>query len=85
MKKESLGIEVEDGVLTISGDKHNPIDEKGRYIRKELKHSSFRRSFQLGENLDTEKINANFLDGVLRIEIPKKEPVKPKKHKVKII
>jgi|TARA_B100000073_G_scaffold323632_1_gene305862 HSP20 family protein len=86
LKKDALKIEVEDNILTISGDKHNLHDEDVRYIRRELKHSSFRRSFQFfNDLLDSKNITANFEDGVLRIEIPKKSPVLPKKYKVDIL
>ena len=84
LNKDALNIDIEDGILSISGDKHQLDDDNVRYIRKELKHSSFRRSFQLGDLLDTDNISANFEDGVLRIEIPKKEPTVPKKQKVDI-
>ena len=53
-------------------------------LSKELKHSSFKRSFELGELLDGENIKANFKDGLLSIDIPKIEPEKPKVTSVKI-
>lgn len=84
MKKELLNIDVEDGVLTISGDKHQLEDEDARYIMRELKHSSFRRSFELGENLSSD-VSATFESGVLRIEIPKKEKVESTKRNINII
>ena len=85
LDKKQLNVEVEDGVLTISGDKHGVWEEEGaKVIRRELKASSFKRSFELGELLDGNNINANFKDGVLSIEIPKTTPEKPKKHTVKI-
>ena len=85
LDKKDLSIDVEDGTLTISGDKHGLFDDKGaKVIRRELKHSSFKRQFELGELLDGDKIKASFKDGLLSIEIPKIEPVKPKKHSVKI-
>ena len=85
LDKKQLNVEVEDGVLTISGDKHGVWEEEGaKVIRRELKASSFKRSFELGELLDGNSINANFKDGVLSIEIPKTTPEKPKKHSVKI-
>ena len=85
LDKKDLQIDVEDGVLTIAGDKHGLFDDQGaKVIRRELKHSSFKRQFELGELLDGEKIKASFKDGLLSIEIPKIEPVKPKKHSVKI-
>ena len=85
LKKDQLNIEVEEGVLTVSGDKHGITEEDGaKILRRELKSSSFKRSFQLGELLDGEGVKANFKDGILSISIPKMEPVKPKKTFVKI-
>ena len=85
LKKKQLNIEVEDGVLTISGDKHGIEEQEGATVlRRELKASSFKRSFELGEQLDSDSINANFNDGILSISIDKKEPEIPKKKFVKI-
>ena len=85
LKKKQLNIEVEDGVLTISGDKHGIEEQDGATVlRRELKASSFKRSFELGEQLDSDSINANFNDGILSISIDKKEPEIPKKKFVKI-
>ena len=85
LSKKQINVEVEDGVLTISGDKHSVWDDaKGKILRRELKQSSFKRSFTLGELLDGDKVSANFKDGVLSIEIPKSVPEKPKRHSVKI-
>jgi HSP20 family protein len=85
LNKKQLDVEVEDGVLTISGDKHSTFEDEGaKVLRRELKQSSFKRSFELGEQLDGENIDANFKDGVLSVSIPKIEPEKPKKTFVKI-
>ena len=85
LKKKQLNIEVEDGVLTISGDKHGIEEQEGATVlRRELKASSFKRSFQLGELLDESRVDANFNDGILSISIPKVEPEKPQKTYVKI-
>ena len=85
LDKKQLNIEVEEGVLTISGDKHGITEESGaKVLRRELKSSSFKRSFELGDLLDGDNISANFKDGVLSIDVPKIEPEKPKKHTVKI-
>ncbi len=85
LDKGQLNVDVEEGVLTISGDKHGVWEEDGaKVLRRELKASSFKRSFTLGEMLNGNDIKANFKDGVLSIEIPKIEPAKPKKHSVKI-
>ena len=85
LDKKDLNVEVEDGVLTVSGDKSHGFDEgKAKVLRRELKHSSFKRQFTLGEQLDGDNISANFKDGILSIEIPKVEPALPKKNIVKI-
>ena len=85
LNKKQLDVEVEDGVLTISGDKHNTFEDDGaKVLRRELKQSSFKRSFELGEQLDGDNIDASFKDGVLSVSIPKIEPEKPKKTFVKI-
>jgi len=85
LDKKHIDIEVEDGILTISGDKHGlPEDNGAKVIRRELKTSSFKRSFTLGEELDGDSIDANFKDGILSISIPKIAPKKPKVNKVKI-
>jgi HSP20 family protein len=85
LDKKQLDVAVEDGVLTISGDKHSAFEDDGaKVIRRELKQSSFKRSFELGDMLDGENISAIFKDGILSVSIPKIEPEKPKKHSVKI-
>ena len=85
LSKKDLSVEVTDGVLTISGDKHTLFDVgDAKVIRRELKESSFKRQFELGEELNGKDIKAKFEDGILSIEIPKIEPEKPKTNKVKI-
>ena len=85
MDKKQLDVSVEEGILTISGDKHSSFDAEGaKVIRRELKQSSFKRQFELGELLDGDNISAKFKDGILSVSVPKIEPEKPKKHTVKI-
>ena len=85
LDKKQLEVSVEDGVLTIAGDKHSTFESDGaKVLRRELKQSSFKRQFELGELLDGENIKASFKDGILSVSVPKVEPEKPKKHTVKI-
>ena len=85
LDKKQLKVEVEENVLTISGDKHTVADDEGaKVLRRELKASSFKRSFELGELLDGDKVSAKFKDGILSVSIPKTEPEKPKRNFVKI-
>ena len=86
LDKKQLEVSVEEGVLTISGDKHSAFENDGATVlRRELKQSSFKRQFELGELLDGENIKASFKDGILSVSVPKIEPEKPKKHTVKIV
>ena len=78
LTKEDVNIKVENGVMTISGNGKGSYDANARYIRRELKHSSFKRSFELGDTLDTTKITAKFENGILKIIIPKKDEALPK-------
>ena len=86
LTKKDIFVEVEDGVLTIAGEKHHGFfdETKAKVLRRELKQSSFKRQFELGDLLDGENIKANFKDGILSVEVPKVEPTLPKKHTVKI-
>ena len=85
LDKKQLEVSVEEGVLTISGDKHSAFENDGaKVLRRELKGSSFKRNFELGENLDGENIKATFKNGILNIDVPKVEPTQPKKTFVKI-
>ena len=84
LDKKNVTIDVEEQVLTISGDKHGFDTDGGKCITRELKQSSFKRSFNLGDHLDGDGVTAKFKDGMLSIAVPKKEPEKPKKKFVKI-
>ena len=76
---------IEDGTLTIKGNKHGfEEDEDATIVRRELKHSAFERKFTLGDSLDADSVKAKFKDGLLNISIQKIEEVKPKKSFVKI-
>ena len=84
LDKKNVSVDVEEGILTISGDKHGFDSDGGKCITRELKQSAFTRSFNLGEYLDGSNVSAKFKDGMLSISVPKIEPEKPKKHSVKI-
>ena len=84
LDKKNVSVEVEEDVLIISGDKHGFDSDGGKCITRELKQSSFKRSFNLGDHLDGDDVSAIFKDGMLSISVPKVEPEKPKKTFVKI-
>jgi HSP20 family protein len=79
LSEKDVEVKVENGVLTIASGKDESREEKDEgYIRKERKHYSFSRSFSLPDNVDAEKITANFKNGLLDIEVPKAPAAKPK-------
>ena len=83
LTKDDVSVDLEDKTLCISGGKQsNPKDRNKKYIKKELKRSNFKRSFTLGERFNLKKVKAQFENGLLLIEVPKKEPDLPKKIKI---
>jgi len=86
MNKDDVKIELKDEMLTISSEHKEENEDKSEgYSRKEFSYNSFCRSFYLPDNVDGEKVSASYKDGVLEIEIPKKEEEKKiKSREVKI-
>jgi HSP20 family protein len=81
LKKEDFKIELENNLLTISSEKEEEKEEsrkKDNYYRKEFNYQSFSRSFSLPEYADDNNISANYKDGILHVEIAKKEDSKKK-------
>jgi HSP20 family protein len=77
--KKDLKIDINEDVLTISSEIKNESEEsKNGYKRKEFSYSSFCRSFYIPENVNRDKIDANYKDGVLSVELPKQEEEKNK-------
>lgn len=84
LAKEDVDITFKDGILTISGEKRDESKSEGTVVWKELKHSSFKRSFQLADNLVGQKATAKFTNGILDISIPKSVPKMEVSTKIKI-
>lgn len=86
-KKEDVKAELKDGYMTISASKNVNNDEKdknGKYIRRERFSGNTSRTFYVGDTVTEEDIKARFEDGILKIEVPKKQPV-PKVEEKKFI
>lgn len=74
IRKEDLKLNVNDKTLTISFEQsEEPKESTDKWLRHEFKVRSFKRSFTLGEKIDTEKISAAFEHGILNLSLPKKE------------
>ena len=75
-KKDDIHLELNDGYMTISANKTLDKDEQkknGTYLRRERYSGSMTRSFYVGDALKREDIKAKFEDGILKIEVPKKD------------
>ena len=85
VKKEDVKVTVENGTLTISGERKFEKEEKGKkYHRIERSYGSFLRSFILPEGAEGDKVKAEFKDGMLTVHLPKSEQAKAKTIEVKV-
>ncbi len=83
--KKDINIAVEDEVLTISGThSENKEEKRDNYVTREFRTGSFKRSFNLAKQIDTDRIQAKYESGVLHVELPKVETAvrKPKEIQV---
>jgi HSP20 family protein len=85
MKKDDVRVTVEDGVLSVSGErKCQKEDQKKKFHRIERSFGTFRRSFTLTEDADSTKVTAEFRDGVLKVHLPTTPVAKSKATQVKV-
>ena len=84
--KDDIKVTVENGVLSIAGEKKEEKQEKkkDRYSYFERSYGSFSRSFNLPEHVDAKNIEARCRNGVLELKLKKSEPAKPKSIEVKV-
>ena len=77
MEKADFNLKLDGNILTISAERKNETkDETTKSIRREFSYRSFKRSFTLDEKIDATNINAKYENGVLKVELPKKEETK---------
>ena len=84
MKREDFKVEIENNMLMISSVKEEEKEEtrkKDKYVRREFNYQSFYRSFYLPENIDENKVEANYKEGILHVIIAKKDGGKKKSMK----
>ena len=83
--KDNVDISIEDNLLIIRGEKKVETEsDDEKYHRKECVYGSFERSFSLPKQVDVNKVEASFSNGVLKLNIPKAEEAKPKQIQVQI-
>ncbi|MDE0771709.1 MAG: Hsp20/alpha crystallin family protein [Salibacteraceae bacterium] len=87
MKKSDFNIEIKEGILMISSESKSEREEKKlelNYTRKEFSYNSFSRSFTLPKEVDEEKIEAKYEEGILKIRIPNSEAKIQKSKQIEI-
>jgi HSP20 family protein len=88
MKKEDVRVTVEDGILSVSGErkteKEDQTSQKRKFHRIERSYGTFRRSFTLPEDAIGTKVTADFRDGVLKVHLPIMPIAKSKAIEVKV-
>jgi HSP20 family protein len=84
-QKEDFKINLDNNTLTVSAGKKEDIENKNeKFIRKEYKRQSFSRSFTIDKNIDAESISAKYVNGVLTLNLAKKQEVKPQVKEISI-
>ena len=84
MEEKELKVSFEDGLLTVSGERQFERREDRSYHRIERAYGSFVRTFSLPRSVDAGKIAASYRNGVLEIEIPKREESKPRQIEINV-
>ena len=82
--EKDLKVHFEDGLLTVSGERQFERKDTRNYYRIERTYGTFTRTFSLPRSVDANGIVANYRNGVLEIEIPKKEEAKPKQIAINV-
>lgn len=85
LEKDNFKVAVEDGVLTISGEKkveHEEKDSENNYHRMERTYGCFNRSFSLPSGVDAKNVRAKYRNGVLEVTLPKSDESKPREIEV---
>jgi HSP20 family protein len=83
-QKEDFKINLDNNTLTISAKKEETENQNEKFVRKEYKQQSFKRSFTIDENVDAENISAKYVNGVLTLNLAKKQDVKPSVKEISI-
>jgi HSP20 family protein len=84
VKKEDVKVAVENGRLTITGERKFEKEESKKYHRVERLYGRFVRSFIVPDIAEADKVSAEFADGVLKVHLPKSEKAKPRQIEVKV-
>jgi HSP20 family protein len=79
---KSLDIQVQQNVLSIAGQRDVPVEEKATYYRQERFGGEFRRVLTLPEDVDPEKVEAKYRDGIVEISVKRRESARPRQIEI---
>ena len=79
---KKLDVSIQQGLLTIAGERHIRIDDKASYYRQERFSGEFRRAISLGEDVDAERVEAKYRDGIVQIKLHRRESAKPRQVEI---
>jgi HSP20 family protein len=85
LNKEDFAISLENNILSVSAEKKTgDVKENEKVVRSEYKYNAFKRSFTVDEKIAADNISAQYVNGVLTLNLPKKEEVKPATKQITI-
>lgn len=84
LKQQDIQIEFENGLLTLRGERKLEKTDGLTWHRVERTYGAFSRSFTLPRTVDAEKITASYREGILEVEVPKREEAKPKQIRIQV-
>jgi HSP20 family protein len=84
MRREDVTVSVENGTLTLKGERQHQSETKDGYRRFERSYGTFTRTIGLPRTIDSKRIEAAYKDGVLTVTLPKSEEARPKAIEVKV-
>ena len=79
---KKLDVSVQRGLLTVSGERNIPVHDEAAYYRQERFSGEFRRAISLGDDVDPDKVEAQYRDGILQIQVRRRESAKPRQVEI---
>jgi HSP20 family protein len=83
LEPKTLDISMQENLLTVSGERKAPVEQNVDYYRKERFDGAFRRVISLPENVDPDRVDARYRDGVLQIHVQRRAAARPRQIEVK--
>jgi len=79
---KKLEVSIQQGLLTIAGQRQIELNENGTYYRRERFGGEFSRAITLGEDVDSERVQATYRDGIVQISVHRREPAQPRQIEI---